>query len=286
MTAITASLVRELREKSGAAMMDCKKALEATGGDMEAAFDELRKAGLKTAAKKAGRTTGEGRVWCALTDDAKAGAMVAISCETDFVANTPDFDGFLKDLAAHVLEHKPADVASCLGQTWKGDGTVEDALKALIGRLGENILISDVCTFDAPGGAVQAYVHHDNKGAIVSVDTGGEANADVLRDLCMHIVVFNPGALNRDAIDATLVEREKAIIKEDLAGKPAEIQEKIMVGRLEKFFAEQVITEQPWIKDDKSTVQKALEGAMGAGTVLTGFSRVEVGGDSGGEGDE
>ena len=284
MTAITASLVRELREKSGAAMMDCKKALEATGGDMEAAFDELRKAGLKTAAKKAGRTTGEGRVWCSLSDDAKKGAMVAISCETDFVANTPDFDGFLKDLADHVLEHAPGDVAACLGQTWKGEGTVEEALKALIGRLGENILISDVCTYEAQGGAVQAYVHHDNKkGAIVAVDAGGTPDGDVLRDLCMHIVVFNPGALNRDAIDASLVEREKAIIKEDLAGKPAEIQEKIMVGRLEKFFAEQVITEQPWIKDDKSTVQKALEAAMGAGTTLTAFSRVEVGGDTDGD---
>jgi elongation factor Ts len=277
MAEITAALVRELREKSGAGMMECKKALTQTKGDLEAAIDELRKSGLKTAAKKAGRTTGEGRVWAVVTDDGKSGAMVSISCETDFVAKTPDFDAFLKDLAAHVLEHRPADLETCLTQPWKGDGTVADALNALIGKLGENIQIAEVAAYANEAGAVAAYVHHDDKkGGFVNVTTSAP-DADVLKDLCMHIVVYNPAALNRDAFSAADIEREKAVIRDSLAGKPADIQERIMTGRMEKFFAEQVITEQPWIKDDKTTVQKALEAAMGTGTTLTAFARLQVG---------
>lgn len=278
MAEITASLVRELREKSGAGMMECKKALSATNGDIEAAFDELRKSGLKTAAKKAGRDTGEGRIFASVSDDQKRGAMVALSCETDFVAKTPDFEGFLGDLAAHVMEHEPADLASCLQQTWKGEGTVEDAVKALIGKLGENIQVADVAFYSNPEGVVGSYVHHDEKkGGFVSITTG-KPDAEAVKDLCMHIVVFNPGALNRDVIKAEDVEREKEVIKEGLKGKPEDIQERIMTGQLEKFYAAQVITEQPWIKDDKSTVQKALEAAMGDGTKLEGFRRFAVGG--------
>jgi len=261
--------------------MECKKALEATGGDMEAAFDELRKSGLKTAAKKAGRDTGEGRVACALSDDGKSGAMVAIACETDFVAKTPDFEGFLADLAAHVLEHGSEDVEACLGQPWKGDGTAQDALTALVGKLGENIQIAAVQRFESPEGVVGAYVHHDDKkGALVAVRTGSAgstAAAEALKDLCMHIVVFNPEALDRDSVTDEAIEREKAIIKEGLAGKPEEIQEKIMVGRLDKFFAENTLVDQPWIKDDKQSVCKALEGALGDGTGITAFRRFQVG---------
>lgn len=280
MTDITASMVRELREKSGAGMMECKKALEATSGDMEAAFDELRKAGLKTAAKKAGRETGEGRVFAKMSDDGRCGAMVSIACETDFVAKTPDFSAYLEALAAHVMEHAPADVDALLGQPWAEGGTVEESLKALIGKLGENIQIAQVAAFANPEGQVNAYVHHDQKkGAIVSVTTGADSGAadGTLKDLCMHIVVFNPDALNRETIASELVEREKEIIREGLAGKPEEIQEKILSGRLEKFFAERVVTEQPWIKDDKTSVHKALSGALGDGTNLVAFSRFQVG---------
>lgn len=278
MSDITAAMVRELREKSGAGMMECKKALEATNGDTEAAFDELRKSGLKTAAKKAGRDTGEGRVASCVSADNRTGSMVAIACETDFVAKTPDFEGFLGDLAAHVLEHAPSDVDACMTQPWKGDGTVSDALKALVGKLGENIQISAVQRYENAEGLVGAYVHHDDKkGALVSVRTGGDASAEALRDLCMHIVVFNPAALDRASVSDETVEREKAIIKEGLAGKPEEIQEKIMVGRLDKFFAENTLVDQPWIKDDKQSVCKALEGALGDGTAISDFKRFQVG---------
>ena len=163
MAAITAAAVMALREKTGLPMMECKKALEATSGDIDAAFDELRKSGLKTAAKKAGRDTGEGRLWSTISDDQSRGALVAISCETDFVAKTPNFEEFLSGLGDHVLEHNPKDLEECLGQPWKGDGTVDAALKALVGKLGENIQIASICSYQTDGGAVQAYIHHDNK---------------------------------------------------------------------------------------------------------------------------
>ncbi|MDE0914977.1 MAG: translation elongation factor Ts [Planctomycetota bacterium] len=280
MPEITASMVRELREKAGAGMMECKKALTAADGNIEAAFDELRKSGLKTAAKKAGRSTSEGRLAASISDDGHSGAMVSIACETDFVAKTPDFEGFLTDLCANVLANTPADVEACLAQDWPHGGSVADALAALIGKLGENILIDGVQAYSAPAGQVAFYVHHDmKKGALVSVETGSDkaTAADPLRDLCMHIVVFNPDAIDRDAVDAEIVEREKTIIRENLAGKPEAIQEKIMTGQLEKFFAQRVVTEQPWIKDDKSTVGKALSTALGDGTRLTAFRRFQLG---------
>ncbi len=277
MAEITAALVRELREKTGAGMMECKKALSATSGDLEAALDELRKSGLKTAAKKEGRSTSEGRVFSKIADDAKSGAMIAISCETDFVANTEDFQGFLKDLADHVMEHKPANLDECLNQAWKGDGTVATGLKTLIGRLGENIQIANVAYYENAAGGVGAYVHHDNQqGALVNV-TCESPNGDLFKELCMHVVVFNPPYLNREQITDADVEREKEVIRAGLAGKPPEIQDKIMVGRLEKFYGEKVITEQPWIKDDKSTVQKSMEAAVGKGSKLESFTRFQVG---------
>ncbi len=280
MPEITASMVRELREKAGAGMMECKKALTATDGNIEAAFDELRKSGLKTAAKKAGRSTSEGRLATCVSEDGKSGAMVSIACETDFVAKTPNFEEFLNALSAHVLANRPGDVEQCLAQDWAAGGTVGDALTALIGKLGENILIDGVQAYEVDEGVVSSYVHHDQKkGALVCVETSADSAsaAASLRDLCMHIVVFNPEALNREAIDSELVEREKGIIRENLAGKPEEIQEKIMVGQLEKFFAGRVITEQPWIKDDKSTVGRALTAALGEGTRLAAFRRFQIG---------
>ena len=277
MAEITASLVRELREKTGAGMMECKKALTASNGDLEVALDELRKSGLKTAAKKAGRATSEGRVFSKVAADGRSGAMVAISCETDFVAATPEFQTYMEDLVNHVAEHKPANLDECMTQPWKGDGTVADGLTQLVGRLGENIQIAGVAFYENAAGGVGAYVHHDNKkGALVNV-TCAAPNQDTFKELCMHAVVFNPPYQSRDQITEKEVEREKEIIRAGLEGKPADIQEKIMVGRLEKFYGETVITEQPWIKDDKTTVQKALDGALGGSAKLEGFTRFEIG---------
>jgi len=280
MPEITASMVRELREKAGAGMMECKKALTAADGNIEAAFDELRKSGLKTAAKKAGRSTSDGRLMASVSEDGHSGAMVSIACETDFVAKTPDFDGFLNDLCAHVLANTPADAEECLAQDWTHGGTVADALAALIGKLGENILIDGVQAYAAPSGQVAAYVHHDQKkGALVNVETGSDkaAASDCLRDLCMHIVVFNPDAIDRDAVDNETVEREKAIIRENLAGKPEEIQEKIIQGKLDKFYSTQALVEQPWVKDDTLSVAQAMEALLGEGSQVAAFARFAIG---------
>ena len=280
MSQITAQLVRDLREKTGAGMMDCKKALSATDGDFEAAVDHLRKQGLKTADKKAGRTTGEGRVFSKISADGASGSMVAVSCETDFVARTPDFDAYLEALSAHVLEHGSDNVETLLGQPWAAGGTVEDGLKTLIGKLGENIQIADVQCCKVEGGRIVAYVHHDQKkGALVGLATGAEAAQvdEVGKSLCMHIVVYSPAGLDRDAIDAETIERERAIFREEVKGKPEEIQDKIINGKLEKFYAERVLTEQPWVLDDKMSVQKALEKALGSGTKIAAMKRFEVG---------
>ena len=281
MAEITAKLVRDLREKTGAGMMDCKKALGASNGDFEGAVDHLRKLGLKAADKKAGRTTGEGRVHTRIGDDGHTGVMVAVSCETDFVARTPDFEAFLDALCEHVAGHGTATIAELELQPWAGEGeTVGDAVKTVIGKLGENIQIASVARFDCSNGQVAAYVHHDQKkGAIVAVETEADMNAsgDTLRDLCMHIVVFNPDGVNRDEISEETVARERAIYLDEVKGKPEDIQEKIVEGKLGKFYEDRVLAEQRWVKDDKLTVQKALEKALGSGTRIQAMKRFEVG---------
>jgi len=281
MAEITAKTVRDLREQSGAGMMACKKALTATNGDVQAAFDHLRKQGLKAAEKKAGRDTAEGRAVAASAPGGRRGALVAVSCETDFVAKTPQFEAFMGSLAGHVLEHGQADPDGLAGQAWSGDeATVGDALKALVGQLGENIQMAGAICYDNPDGYAVSYVHHDQKkAAIVSVTTSADADKAeaMLRDLCMHIVVFNPTAKDRDSISAEQVERERAIYLSEVENKPAEIQEKIVSGKLDKFFAGTVVSEQPWVKDDKISVQKALEQALGAGTKIVDFARLDVG---------
>ncbi len=280
MAEITAQLVRQLREMSGAGMMECKKALKATDGDPEAALDELRKAGLKSAAKKVGRETAEGRVAFKVSDDGSKGAIVALASETDFLASTPNFGEFLEALVQHAFDHEPKSVDEMLTQAWHAGGTVQDALTATIGDLKENLQIVEACAYSTDGGQVVAYVHHDNKkGALVNVTTGGDAAkaADVLKQLCMHIVVFNPSALDEGSVPAEDVEREKAIIKDGLQGKPEEIQEKIMVGRLQKFFGERTLVGQPWIMDDKTSVSKALVKELGDGTKVEGFTRCQLG---------
>ena len=280
MAEITAKLVMQLREMSGAGMMECKKALKATDGDAEAALDELRKAGLKSAAKKAGRDTAEGRVAIKVSDDGKTGAIVALASETDFLASTPNFIAFIEELANHAFEHKPASPAEMLEQPWHAGGTVQDILTTRIGEMKENLQIVNATAYSNDAGRVVGYVHHDNKqGALVNVTTGGDADkADAaLKQLCMHVVVFNPMALDETGVAAEDVEREREIIKDGLKGKPEDIQTKIMDGRIQKFFAERTLVGQPWIMDDKTSVAKALVSELGDGTKVDGFTRCQLG---------
>ncbi len=282
--AITATMVRELREMTGAAMMDCKKALDATAGDINAAVDHLRKAGLKTAAKKAGRETSEGRVALALGPDGRSGSIVAVRCETDFVANTPDFGQMMEDFTATAMatELPAGDAAEAFTAAKMADGqTVAERLSQVIGKLGENMGIGGAAHFENAGGFVGGYVHHNNTiGALASVTTGADADkaAAITKQLCQHISVFKPTYLNREAVPADAVERERAVIaeSEDVKKKPAEFQEKIVTGKLERFFSENCLLEQGWMLDDKQKVSKILEAELGAGSTVKAFAMFTV----------
>ncbi len=277
---ITAADVRNLRVKTGAPMMDCKKALEATGGDLEAAEDHLRKLGLKAAGKKAGRATGEGRCFLAVSDDARQGALVSVSCETDFVARTPDFETFLQDLCAHVMLNRPASVEALMEQGWTGGGTVQDALTETIGKLGENMSISDVRFLEAPEGFVGGYIHHNQKVGVLSAIQTSASRDDseaVLKQLGMHAAALPPTSLCREEIEKDQLDREVAIYREEVKNKPEEIQEKIIKGKLEKFYTGTCLREQPWVMDDSMSVEKAIEKALGQGSTITAYARFAIG---------
>lgn len=286
--AITAKTVGELRERTGASMMECKRALEAAGGDLEAAVDQLRKAGLKTAEKKAGRDTGQGRVAALVRADGRAGALVALACETDFVALNDEFQALLRSLCAIVLEHGPKEVEGGAGSLFSlphpTGGTVEAAVKAMIGKMGENLRVTQIARLESPEGRVLNYVHHDNKkGVLVALKAlAPTEKIDAFgKQLCMHITaaIPVPQFLRREEVPADELARERAVIEgsDDMQKKPADMREKIVTGRLEKFFAERVLPEQPFVLDESQTVRKALAAALGADARIEGFARFQVG---------
>jgi elongation factor Ts len=278
---ITSEMVRALRERTGAGLMECKRALEAAQADIEAAVDHLRKSGLKTAEKKAERETGEGRVRVHVAPKARVGSIVALSCETDFVAKTADFEALARDLAEHVAEKNPPSVEALLEQPFRGGkASVGEALKLLVGKIGENMRVARFTRLENMSGRVGAYIHHDGKkGALVSVTTQAEEGvaAEALKELAMHVVVFNPTAAKRQEVTADLVQRERAIYLEEVKSKPPEMQEKIVAGKLEKFYADQVLPEQKWMKDDTKTVQQIVEEKLGKGSRIEAFARFQIG---------
>ena len=277
---ITSKMVADLRERTGQGMMECKKALAATGGDLEAAVDWLRKQGMKSADKKADREMGEGRVAAHIEPGARSGALVAMTCQTDFLAGNDEFRSLLGSLAPLATKQNLADVAALNAAKLPNGSSVQDTVKLLVGKTGENIQVARLARYENKQGLLGSYVHHDNKkGALVSVTTAApEAKAkDILRELSMHVVMHNPSATTRAEVPAADLEREKAIYLEEVKGKPAEMQQKIVAGKLEKFYAERVLPEQKWIKDDSKTVQKVLDDALGKGTKIEGFTRVQIG---------
>jgi elongation factor Ts len=277
---ITAAMVRDLRERTGAGLMECKRALEAAGGDFEGAIDHLRKQGLKSAEKKASREMGEGRVAAFVGPKGRVGSLIAVTCETDFMAATDDFKGFLVELARHVAEHAPKDVEALLQQKLASGATVGDTVKGLVGKLGENIQVARAVRYENMQGRIGAYVHHTQKvGVLVDVTTQAAEDkaAEVLKELSMHAAVFKPTAAKRAEIPAGDVERERAIFLEEVKSKPAEMQEKIVAGKLEKFYADAVLPEQKWFKDETKTVQKVLDEVLGKGAVVERFVRLQIG---------
>jgi len=284
---ITSQMVRDLRDRTGAGMMECKKALEAARGDLRAAEDHLRMQGLKASAKKAERSTAEGRVFAVRQPDGRRAHLVGLACETDFLAKSERFEAFAGDLAKHVASQDPTGLEGgarpILDQRLHGEGApIRQVLQEIVGVFGENTRITNCVRLESPQGQVGTYVHHDHKqAAIAAVATKAEAAraADVLKNLCQHVVVFRPTYANREDVPASEIERERAVIlaADDMKSKPEGVREKMVTGRLNAFFALHCLAEQPWILDDKQSVQQALAKVLGADAKIQAFQRVHLG---------
>lgn len=288
MANITAAMVKALREKTGAGMMDCKKALVEAEGNEEKAIEILRKKGLAKAAKKANRNAAEGRVEIYISDDYKNGSIVEVNCETDFVAKTDEFIEFTQKTVKVVSENDINDIES-LNKAPFENSTFEEELKVKIAKIGENIVVRRIATIKAPkNGVVNGYIHAGGKvGVLVAVSCDSEKTADAikdtLRDIAMHIAAMKPIYLNPESVPADVIEKEKEIAKEQLLkeGKPENVIEKIIPGKIKKFFNEVCLTEQEYVKaEKKESVKEALSKAakkVGGEAVLVDFIRFEVG---------
>lgn len=282
MPEISATMVKDLREKSGAAMMDCKKALVEADGNFDKAFELLRQKGIASAAKKQSRATSEGLVVGEVSADGKRGALVELNCETDFVARNEEFQELAKTLAKTALESKATSVEE-LAKAKHGGGTITDLITEKVGKIGENIVLRRVAQVAVDGpGTVGLYVHAlgGKMGALVGLKAEKDGNKEELqslaRDIAMHVVSAKPQFISRDEVPADVVENERRIElgKEDLAKKPEEIREKIVQGRVDKIMSERCLLDQPFVKDPNQTVGQLLKSkAADAGSLKpTGYA--------------
>ena len=265
---VTAQMVKELRDKTGAGMMDAKKALVEADGDMEKASEILRQKGIASADKKMGRIAAEGRVDSYV--DANGGALIEVNCETDFVAKNDEFKQLTAGLAQNVEEQKPADVDALLGLTCKQCGKViADALKEKIASIGEKITVRRFVRYE---GNVATYIHNGKIGVLLNTDV---KNDELANDLCLHIASCAPQFVSRDQIPQSVIDEETRIEmgKEDLLKKPEAIRGKIVEGRINKLMAERCLLDQGFVKDPNQTVAELIEGKM----KVLGFTRYELG---------
>jgi elongation factor Ts len=268
MANITAKMVKDLRAKTGAGMMDCKKALVEANGDEEKAIEVLRKKGLANADKKGSRNAAEGVVNIAISDDYKTATISEINCETDFVAKNADFQEFVTTTTEHIQKTEPADVDALLNGEFKG-AKFEEELKTIIAKIGENIVVRRFATIKTDeNGIVNGYVHMGGKvGVIVAASCDkpetAEALKNTLKDIAMHAAAMAPKYINPEAIPTEDIEKEKEIAKAQLLkeGKPENIIEKIIPGKIKKFESENCLTKQAFVKDDKKTVEEVLSEA-------------------------
>ncbi|MDJ0805894.1 MAG: translation elongation factor Ts [Gammaproteobacteria bacterium] len=273
--AITASLVKELRERTGAGMMECKKALVETDGDIDAAIEQMRKSGQAKAAKKAGRTAAEGVIVLSFNEDNSEAAMVEVNCETDFVGKDDNFTSFAAAVAEKVLNGGADEVESLMEQPLHEgeDTTVNQAREALISKLGENMNVRRFTRFQASSGKLVSYRHGVRIGVVVEVEGDDEALG---KDLAMHIAATNPVALSAEQMPQDLLDKEREIVTAQAkeSGKPDNIIEKMVDGRMRKFLAENTLLGQAFVKDPDTTVEKLLK-SKGARVVQ--YQRFEVG---------
>ncbi len=272
MAAITTALIKELRERTGVGMMDCKKVLTETDGDIDAAIDNLRKAGAAAAAKKAGRIAAEGIIAQVEAEDGSAVVLCEINSETDFVAKDEGFQNFAKSVAQAVIENNPADVDALNASSING-ATVEEARQALITKIGENISVRRFEMLNAEGGTLGAYLHGVKIGVIVKLDGG---TSSLAKDIAMHIAASNPNCIAESDMPAELLEKEKEIFVAQAreSGKPDNIIEKMIAGRMNKFLKENTLLGQAFVKNPDQSIEALLK--EGDATVVS-FSRLEVG---------
>jgi elongation factor Ts len=273
--AITAALVKELRERTGAGMMECKKALVDAGGDIEAAIEAMRKGGQAKAAKKSGRTAAEGVVMIEIAPDGKRGVLVEINCETDFVAKDANFLGFAQAVAATALAGDSSDAEALSATPLRDDPatTVDQAREVLITKIGENVQVRRLVRFNEVEGRLYSYRHGVRIGVVVEM-TGGD---EVLgRDIAMHIAASNPLCVGADEVPSETLAKEREIFKAQAldSGKPEAIIDKIIEGRVRKYLEEVTLLGQPFVKDPETSVEKLLKQA---GATVKRFARVEVG---------
>jgi elongation factor Ts len=285
MAEITSNMVKELREKTGAGMMDCKKALTESAGDFVKAEEWLRKKGISKAASKGSRVAAEGLVGVEILSDGKLGVMAEVNSETDFVARNEEFVKLTQGVVHHVAKHAPADVATLLEQAWSDGKKVRDVITEKVATIGENLHVRRFVRFEVKGeGALGMYLHSNSKVAALVEVTGsaGPEAKDLARELAMQVAAVRPPYASRALVPADVLEKEKEIYREELkaAKKPEAIWEKILTGKLEKFYENNVLVDQVWIKDDKKKVKDLIaEVAKKAGAALAvgQVARLEVG---------
>jgi elongation factor Ts len=289
MVDITAKMVKDLRAATGAGPLDCKKALQENNGDVQKAIDYLREKGMASANKKLGkeRTMNEGVVVVFQNDDKTLGAMAAVNCETDFVSSNEIFQRFAQNVVEHVANQNPTNVEELMAQPFYADGgsTIEEMMKQTIADIGEKVQIGSIARFEAPaGGIVEIYQHFNKQTAAMVAVTSADAQ-QVAYDIAMHISNLKPAYLVRDDVPAEVIEHERQVqlnraVEE---GKPEHIAQKVVDGRMGKFYEEIVLLEQPFLKDDSKTIAALLEEA---GTEVTQMARFAMGESDNDEGDE
>ena len=271
---VTAALVKELREKTGAGMMDCKKVLTETDGDLEKAAELLREKGITKAAKKSGRVAAEGMVEAYISEDEKVGAIVEVNSETDFVAKNEEFRTFVMDVAKQIVKNNPESVEALLAEPamFEEGKTVNEALIGKIATIGENISIRRFARFETTDGLIEKYIHGDGKIAVLVNMTSG--TKELAKDVCMQIAAARPEFIDRDQVPAERVEKEKEILKIQTMneGKPEAIAEKIVLGRINKFYQEICLVDQEFVKDPSKKVSDILKDSK-----VLEFARFEKG---------
>ena len=271
--AVSASMVKELRERTGAGMMDCKKALDENQGDLDAAIEFLRVKGMAGADKKAGRVAAEGVIAIKISDDKKKAAIVEVNCETDFVAKGDEFQNFANAVAEVILNKGFTSVEDLEKETLASGQTIDETRRALVAKIGENMQIRRVEIVETSSGEIGSYQHGEKIGVVVAMDNGDDA---LIRDVAMHVAATKPQAISAKDVDQSLLQKERDILTDQAkeSGKPMEIIEKMIEGRIRKYLEEITLLGQPFVKDPDQTVEKLLSANN---AVVSRFIRLEVG---------